>query len=148
LLEKFLDAVPGSTPFLKLVGLSWRKREFMQRLQDSRLGQYNRLYNFMKDSLELPDLKTVSLWRLMQVRGCGPKTARMFLMFTRPNQRYAALDTHVLKHLKANGHKVPKATPSSGRRYDELEQIFLKMADDAKMSVADYDLMIWKRYAT
>lgn len=120
----------------------------MTRLRESGLGQYNRLAGFMLDSLELPNLRKATLNDLMRVRGVGPKTARMFLMFTRPDQQYAALDTHLLKHLKAHGHKVPKATPAEGPTYRRLEAAFLDMVKQSGMTVAEYDLKVWRQYAT
>jgi thermostable 8-oxoguanine DNA glycosylase len=116
-------------------------------LIESRLGQYNRLFKFMVASLDL-DLRNCTVEQLEAIPGCGPKTARMFLMFSRPNQRFAALDTHVLKHLRANGiQAVPMTTPPAGKTYRRLEAEFLKLADASGMSVADYDLTIWKRYS-
>lgn len=91
-------------------------------------------------------LETATVAELEAIYGIGPKTARFFIMHSRPNQRVAALDTHILKELKANGHEVPKATPPAGKRYNELEQLFIKLADKSGMSVADYDLAVWKKW--
>ena len=91
-------------------------------------------------------LETATVAELENIHGIGPKTARFFIMHSRPNQRVAALDTHILKELKANGHDVPKATPPAGKRYNELEQLFIKLADKSGMSVADYDLAVWKKW--
>jgi len=91
-------------------------------------------------------LKVATVADLENIHGIGPKTARFFIMHSRPNQRVAALDTHILKELKANGHEVPKATPPAGKRYNELEQLFIKLADKSGMSVADYDLAVWKKW--
>jgi thermostable 8-oxoguanine DNA glycosylase len=43
------------------------------------------------------------------------------------------------------GFDVPKSTPS-GRKYSEIESIFLDMADASGMSLADFDLSIWRKY--
>jgi hypothetical protein len=151
LLDNFLtDLVPphgriNDTPFGR-IHRALKQGKLLDKIIESRLGQFNRLHGFMRDSLLL-DLKNCSVSDLEAVHGCGPKTARMFLMFTRPNQKFAALDTHVLKFLATKGHEVPKATPPAGPRYRALEKEFVKLAEEAKMTVADFDLMIWKSYA-
>ena len=112
----------------------------------ARLGQYTRLNRCFEESLSL-DLRNDPVEAFEAIHGIGPKTARMFMMHSRPNQRLAALDTHLLKHLKANGYEVPKATPSSTKQYRSLEIAFLELADKAGQSAAEYDLMIWKKYS-
>ena len=116
-------------------------------MKQARLGQYRRLVRCWRESLTL-DLRNDPVEAFEAIHGIGPKTARMFMMHSRPNQRLAALDTHVLKHLAANGHTVPKVTPSSVKDYHRLEQAFLALADAAGQSPADYDLAVWKSYAT
>ena len=91
------------------------------------------------------NLRTCTVDDLEAINGIGPKTARCFLIHSRPDQQFAGLDTHILKHLRAEGIDAPLSTPS-GRRYRELEQDFLQLAEAAGMSPADYDLMIWKKY--
>ncbi len=150
LLQGFLESLEANplrpdSPFQRIY-LAVRDGSLMDRIKESRLGQYTRLYNLMIDSLPL-DLRSCTVERLEQVRGCGPKTARMFLMMSRPNQRLAALDTHVLKHLRANGIEAPLSTPPSGKKYRQLEEEFLKLADQSGQSVAEYDLSVWKKYA-
>lgn len=93
------------------------------------------------------NLRTCGLEELEAIKGIGPKTARCFLLHTRPNQRYAGLDTHCLKFLRDRGHSVPKSTPV-GKKYRELELLFLEYADNSKMSVSEFDLMIWNNYRT
>jgi hypothetical protein len=146
LLAGFLGSLPGAgTPFER-VRLAAMRGELLGLIQASRLGQYNRLTRYMIESLNL-DLRNCSVEDLERIPGCGPKTARMFLMFSRPNQRFAALDTHVLKHLRANGIQAPMMTPPAGKTYRRLEAEFLKLADASGMSVADYDLSVWKFYS-
>lgn len=144
-LEMFLNNIPeGDTPFER-IRYAWKHRTFRQRLEAARLGQYGRLESAFLQSLFL-DLERCTLEDLEKIDGVGPKTSRFFLNMTRPNQRYAALDTHVLKHLRANGIEAPKLTPT-GKRYRELEEKFLALADQSGMSVAEYDLQVWKSYA-
>jgi thermostable 8-oxoguanine DNA glycosylase len=151
LLNNFIESLDRDTAFnhdspMQRIYYAQRKGVLFDKIKESRLGQYNRLSRFFMDSVALR-LRTCTLEELEAVRGCGPKTARMFLMMSRPKQRYAALDTHVLKHLRANGIEAPKATPSAGPTYRRLEEEFLKLADAAGMEVSDYDLMVWKKYS-
>lgn len=91
------------------------------------------------------DLRTCTVEQLEKIHGIGPKTARMFVMHTRPNQQYAALDTHILKYLRDCGYDVPSLTPR-GKRYRELEIIFLELARRAGKTAADFDLELWNMY--
>ena len=93
------------------------------------------------------DLKKCSIEHLEAIPGIGPKTARCFLIHSRKNQQYAGLDTHILKFLRDKGHEVPKSTPT-GKKYRDLEKVFLGYVAESGMSVADFDLMIWNDYRT
>lgn len=115
-------------------------------MRRARLGQYTRLLRCWRESLTL-DLRNDPVEAFEAIHGVGPKTARMFMMHSRPSQRLAAIDTHVLKHLAAQGYTVPSATPPGGPLYRDLEQKFLALADAAGMTPADYDLQVWKSYA-
>ena len=117
--------------------------DYMRR---ARLGQYRRLVRCWRESLAL-DLRNDPVEAFEAIHGVCPKTARLFILHSRPAQRLAAIDTHVLKHLAVNGCVVPKATPPSGKLYRALEQEFLKLAEASGMTVADYDLQVWKSYA-
>jgi hypothetical protein len=146
LLEAFMNALPeGDTPFEK-IGKAVADGSFDVTLRESHLGQYGRLGRGFRESLHL-DLRTCSVEDLEAIHGCGPKTARLFIMHSRPDQRIAAIDTHILKHLRTKGHEAPLNTPTAGPTYRRLETAFLHLADQAQMSPADYDLMVWKSYS-
>lgn len=91
------------------------------------------------------DLKACSVDDLEAIPGIGPKTARCFLIHSRRGVRHAGLDTHVLKYMREVGFDVPKSTPT-GRKYRELESVFLGLADASGMGLAEFDLAIWKKY--
>jgi thermostable 8-oxoguanine DNA glycosylase len=151
LLNGFLNSLPASdqpendSPFER-IHKSEARGELLQAVIDSRLGQYNRLVRAFADSTTL-DLRSCTVADLEAIHGVGPKTARMFLMMTRRGVRHAALDTHVLKYLRSQGHDVPKATPSAGKTYQLWENKFLEYADLSGKSVAEFDLGIWKSYS-
>jgi thermostable 8-oxoguanine DNA glycosylase len=115
----------------------------------ARIGQYARLTRFIMESLEL-DLRNASLEDLMRVFGIGPKSARFFLLHSRPNCECAVLDCHILKYLRDSGVEyVPDQTPTSRNKYLDLEKKFLFFVkrDFPFMSIADIDLMLWMKYS-
>lgn len=120
----------------------------MDTMKANKLGQYNRLDKAIRGILQFKGkLDSVTLEELESVKGIGPKTARFFILHSRPNQRIAALDTHILKFMSEKGYKVPKSTPSK-KNYGQIEKDFLTECDKASKNVADMDLEIWKSYAT
>lgn len=89
------------------------------------------------------DLNKCSTNDLEKIYGIGMKTSRYFLLHSRQNAHVACLDTHILRWLsKHSGVKVPKQTPT-GKKYQELEQIFLKVCEALQIEAADLDLKIW-----
>lgn len=148
LLDSFFRAARcfGETPF-QIIRKLIDEQMLVAYMERARLGQYRRLARCWEESLTL-DLRNDPVEAFEAIHGVGPKTARMFIMHSREGQRLAAIDTHVLKHLAANGHRVPKVTPSSVKEYRRLETAFLGLADLAAMTAADYDLQVWKTYAT
>lgn len=93
------------------------------------------------------NLRTCTIDDLEKIKGIGPKTSRAFILHTRPNQRVAAVDTHLLKFLKDNGvQDVPKSTPAKGKTYRRLEEAFLTLCDQAGRIPVEYDLEIWNHY--
>lgn len=94
------------------------------------------------------DISKCSVEDLESVIGIGPKTARFFLVFSRPDQNdIAVLDTHVLRFLREE-HNVecPMQTPS-GRKYKEIESKYVEIVKKSGMTMAQYDLNIWKIYS-
>jgi len=147
--EQFLGEIYSktlkNTPFAAMRELDWHKVVLI--LSGSGLGCWRvksrTLYELIHSNL---NLKTCSIEDLEKVFGIGPKTARCFVMHSRPNIRAAGLDTHLLKFLRDKGISVPKSTPT-GKRYKELEQQFLKLCDEANKTPAAYDLEIWRNYS-
>jgi thermostable 8-oxoguanine DNA glycosylase len=92
------------------------------------------------------NLKTCDVSLLESIKGIGPKTSRCFIIHSRRDARHAGLDTHILKYMRELGFDVPKSTPS-GKRYLILESAFLELADASGMTVAEFDLQIWKSYS-
>jgi hypothetical protein len=137
LIRRFLNGIPP------------RRRAFhlAKPMRLAGIGCYNNKANtFVQLAYSKFDLKKCVVTDLEKIKGIGPKTARCFLIHSRPDQKYAGLDTHLLKWLKEKGHKVPKATPT-GKRYRELEGVFLEYVEESGKTVAELDLEIWNQYS-
>lgn len=120
--------------------------DLADEMKNHGIGCYNaKAKTFLALALSAMNFKKCSVEDLESFPGIGPKTARCFLIHSRPNQQYAGLDTHVLKFLRDKGHEVPKTTPT-GKKYRDLEAVFLKYVAESGMNVADFDLMIWNDY--
>jgi len=111
------------------------------------IGCYNqKSRTFVELAYSRLDLKTCEAADLEKIYGIGMKTSRCFLLHSRKNARYAGLDTHVLKFLRAMGHDAPKSTPI-GKKYLTLESAFLNYADMVYKTPAEFDLDIWNQYS-
>jgi thermostable 8-oxoguanine DNA glycosylase len=147
-LEQFLASCPYShyTPFEYLEYMI-KTNTLTGEMMRLKLGQYKRLLIAFLGIVRFKgNLKNVTVDDLESIKGIGSKTARFFVLHSRPKVRHAVLDTHILKWMGALGINVPKATPPK-KKYKELEEKFLALADERNMSVADLDLHIWKTYA-
>lgn len=112
-------------------------------LQKARSGNYDKLtMGFAALAHSGIDLEKCTALELEAIHGIGPKTSRFFIIWTRPDAKHAALDTHILKWLRYLGHDAPKATPS-GAKYAALEKIILQEADKRSMTPRDLDAQIW-----
>ena len=110
------------------------------------IGCYTRkAFTFKSLAYVSPNLRTCTTDDLEIIKGIGPKTSRCFLIHSRPNQRLAGLDVHILNFLRDKGYNVPKSTPT-GKKYKQIEQWFLTEADKSGKTVADFDLSVWNQY--
>ena len=135
------------TPFETIKSLV-KIRVFGAYLQMAKVGQYKRIYRALRDLAESGiDLKTCTVEDLEAIHGIGPKTSRFIIMHSRPNQRLATLDTHILRWMRDQGIETPKATPQSKKLYQKLEQKFLTLCDKCGMIPSQLDLKIWKQYS-
>lgn len=133
------------TPF-QIIRYISHTGDLAQELKNHGIGCYNhKARTFLCLAWSYLDLKTCTVEQLEEIPGIGPKTARCFLIHSRENQPYAGLDTHVLKFLRDKGHNAPKSTPT-GKKYRELEKIFLDYVKESGKTVADFDLFIWLKY--
>ena len=145
-LEGFLEPCADTiTPFEYIMILQDEYR-LEEELKRHKVGQYNRIYRCLSHAASSGiDLETCTVEDLEAIPGIGPKTARFFVMFSRPNQRYAALDTHILAFLRDRGHQAPRQTPQNAARYKDLEQAFLSICDRENVDPTTFDYEIWKK---
>jgi thermostable 8-oxoguanine DNA glycosylase len=143
--DRFLDGRgPGRGPFDFMRALL-RRGELVERLRAARVGQYRKLLRFAEDAVRCPpDLRRATAEELQTLHGVGPKTARFFILYTRPGARVAVLDTHLLAWMRERGLKrVPRHTPQNARRYRELEEAFLRLCDAEGVSPHAMDDRVW-----
>lgn len=115
-----------------------------------RMGQYNRIGKaFHAIACDNPDLRVITLEGLERVKGVGLKTSRFFMLHTWERAKCAVLDTHILKYLRDCGYDVPKSTPQSIKVYRKWESTFLYLywPFRKELTLAEFDLKIWKKYA-
>jgi hypothetical protein len=115
-------------------------------LRKHRLGQYTRINKALRGMIQI-DPETVTLEELEAIHGVGAKTARMLLLYTRPDQEMIPLDTHILKWLRAHGYDAPKTTPPPGKKYRDLEQAFIREGRARGLSPKEWDTKVWQQYA-
>ena len=146
LTEALVGRFGEKKPFKILRGVIARAL-LLPMLRGLRTGQYTRIDHALRALVESEiDLFACTPEDLEAIPGIGPKTARWFILRTQANARVAALDTHILKWMRARGYDVPKSTPT-GKRYAEIEQQFLGEAEAHGKTPAEMDLLIWQSYA-
>ena len=134
------------TPFKKLRMLI-RAGLLEKQLKWARLSPYTKNRVACYNLSELPwYVSDITLDQLTQIHGVGEKTARMFMLYSRPAQNFAILDTHVLRWMKNRGHEVPKWHPT-GNVYRKLEISFLNECTAAGKTPWEMDREIWQANA-
>lgn len=144
-LLRSVDSDNCLSPF-KTIMLINQEKDLSEEMKKHGIGCFRRkAVTFLSLCESKLDLRTCTVDDLESISGIGPKTARCFLIHSRPNQNLAGLDTHILKFLRDQGHKTPASTPN-GKKYKELEEIFLRYVQASNKSVAEFDLYIWNQY--
>ncbi len=113
------------------------------QLKWARLSPYTKNLAACHQLASLPwYLVEITVDQLTEIHGVGEKTARMYLLYSRPDQHVAVLDTHVLRWMKGRGHNVPKWHPT-GNVYRRLEIAFLNECHAAGVTPLEMDRQIW-----
>ena len=131
---------------------AWRanaSETIAEHLEPYSLGPYKQNASALAGVMGL-NLRTCTLLDLLQINGIGHKTARMFLLHSRPNEEHIVLDVHVLRYLRkvCRLKNIPEKTPP------KLSQTYLDIENRAKryvrakypgLSFAEFDLGVWKQ---
>ena len=146
--KKHVGLPSDTTPFQYLIYLT-NLQDMVSPMKVHKLGQYNRIEKAFRGILQFQGkLDSVNLEELESVSGIGSKTSRFFLLHSRPDQKIAVLDTHILKYMNERGYEgIPKVTPSDKKKYRKIEEDFLYECRILKKSPAELDLEIWKSYS-
>ena len=142
--HRFLRSLP-----LDKQPLTWIREmmpgELEGRLREARTGKYEKLCQGLQELTEAGlNLRTCKPEDLEKIHGIGPKTARFWLLWTRPKAHYAVLDMRILRWLKKQGHDTPATTPSSENNYAQLEKVFLAEANKCGKTPRELSTNIWK----
>lgn len=155
-LERVRDITGHSKPFDGMICLYFTRPDrhnhddnrLLEIMHWAAISPYKQRYNSYVDVLKLGDLRSVTLTRLLQVRGIGLKTARFFLSHSREDFDEPMLDTHILRFLRDQGYRdAPKSTPQNVGIYNYYANVFKMFARTLGKSVTDLDLEIWKQYS-
>jgi hypothetical protein len=154
-LENFLG---GRRPFA-FIRASHREGRLEARLRDVRLGKYALLgRSFRELSHSDADLATCTWQELTLFPGIGIKTAKFFVLHSRPGEMHGVLDTHVLAWMSERwggagrkGPSVPRHSPQDPRVYAFWETVYFGMVSArhhggarAHVDWARFDLDLWR----
>jgi N-glycosylase/DNA lyase len=81
-------------------------------------------------------------WLVENIKGVGFKEASHFMRNV-GFKNLAILDRHILNIMVENNHLKKKYASLKKKDYLEIEQLFLKIAKNLKMSAAELDLYMW-----
>lgn len=134
-------------PFKCLQGFT--EDEMSKLVQSHGMGCYKSkgksLYQLVNSDI---DLRECTFEDITAIHGIGFKTAEMFLMHSRKEYVGCALDVHILRYMREEHNlKVPKNTPGSLKKYMQIKDQFLKIAQDLGEDPTDLDLKIWRKYS-
>jgi thermostable 8-oxoguanine DNA glycosylase len=148
--ERFIKGLtkPGNDSLFDLIATfasQYGMDQLAASIQRAGLGCYSqRARSFLELAKAGLDLRACQPSELETVFGIGKKTSRFFVMYTRPAaSQWAVLDVHILRWLQEQGHDVPSTTPR-GKRYDEIEGIFLEEARQRGLTTLELDKQIWQ----
>ena len=155
-LDRFLG---GRRPFAFIRAID-RGGTLGVRLREVRLGKYSLLArSFRELARSGADLRTVAWEELTRFPGIGIKTAKFFVLHSRPDEMHGVLDTHVLgwmrDHWAPAGPRplaVPRHSPQDPRTYRFWETVYFGMvsarrhrADGGRaVDWARFDLDLWR----
>ncbi len=128
-------ALSGAYPFYRV--RAKQLREAAERLY----GRSESIHDFLKDDL---DVRSARRLLIKEIAGIGPKQASLFLRNIGFNRHIAVLDVHVLRYMNWVGltERLIMSIPTI-RKYEKLEDVFIKHACSLGCTPDRFDLAIW-----
>jgi thermostable 8-oxoguanine DNA glycosylase len=123
--------------------------DILEDCQVAKIGQYTKLHRAIDEIAQrlgrFRSASELQLEDLLGIHGIGPKTARFFLLHTRPGIHVAVLDVHILRWMKDRGLTKIVSTPQHPGVYIALERLWLNAirSEFPGKSPAEADLLIW-----
>ena len=141
-LERFLGPRCRS-PFAKLRRLP--ADELPRRLQSCGFGCYTqRARSFRWLAFSRLDLRTCTVEELVACPGIQWKTAKAFILYTRPGESHIIIDRHFLAYMREAGYRaVPKASPKAIKQYTYWELRGFDEARHLQLSPLEFDQRFW-----
>lgn len=145
MVNRFIEDASG----LPFTYLRSSRRDIDSILEHYGIAPYAKNTAALRGVLDM-NLRTCTLHDLLNVHGIGHKTARMFLLHSRPDEEHIVLDVHMLRWLRkvAKLRGIPALTPH------KLSPKYLSIEARAKrkvremfpdMTFAEFDLATWKQ---
>lgn len=118
--------------------------QLMEAMRRSKIGKYSLLYDAYVRLCRLTpnELRTLPVEEFEKLPGFGMKTARFFVLHSRPTDDIACIDTHVLRYLRIAGLNVPNDVGSPSR-YLAAEKAFLVQAGRLGIEPWRLDINVW-----
>jgi hypothetical protein len=154
-LERFLG---GRRPFA-FIRQCERAHSVGARLREVRMGKYSLLERSLRELAHSGvNLRECPWQELTRFPGIGIKTAKFFVLHSRPRQMHGVLDTHVLSWMGEHwaqagrrGVQVPRHSPQDPRLYGFWETVYFGMvaarhggSAPGPIDWARFDLDLWK----
>jgi thermostable 8-oxoguanine DNA glycosylase len=121
--------------------------QLVNQLKECGLGQFKRTERCWSEMILHKNPRQWTLDQLLSIHGVGNKSARFFLLHSRPDQQVAVLDTHILRWLRDQGYDAPKISPTHIKTYKKWENVFLCECSKQERDPAEMDLSIWNEYS-
>lgn len=147
----FAPINPFKNPAQNLVDMG--EERFKWTCKQAGLGCYSQRWNSivsLAEWLKIHRLRDASLDQILEIKGVGNKTARFFILFSRPYARFAAVDTHILKQINKI-YETNLTLTGGNKHYKMLEQLWIDHVEIQEPSGDDFyaraDFEGWIEYA-
>lgn len=113
-------------------------------------GQYKRYTKAIQQITNSSiDLKNCTLKELSKLYAIGDRTARLFILHTKPNENLAVIDKHILNFFEKNDidiSLIKEQSINNADAYRLSENIILRYCRQLNMKPCDFDQKLWNEY--